>query len=60
MLSQIMSGHSPELNTPHGRFDCNKFPVLESRRVYPGGQVLPVGLRGREHSQYGCYSVVLL
>lgn len=58
MLSQTMSAHSPELNTPDGRFDY-KVPVLESRRVYPGGQVLPVGLRARECSQYGCYSVVL-
>lgn len=58
MLSQIMSGHSPELNTPDGRFDY-KVPVLESRRVYPGGRVLLVGLGASEHNQYGCYLVVL-
>lgn len=58
MLSQTKSGHSPELNTPDGWFDY-KVPVLERRRVYACGQVLPVGLRAREHSQYGCYSVAL-
>lgn len=49
MLSQIMLGHKSEIFC--GWLDY-EVPVLEGEGVYPGGQVLPVGLRAREDSQY--------
>lgn len=46
------------LSSPDGWLDY-KVPVLEGARVYPGGQVLPGGLRAREHGQCHCYSSAL-
>lgn len=48
-LSQITSGHSPD----------EWFDYKDPVRIYAGGQVLPLGLGAREHTQSGCYWVVL-
>lgn len=52
------SCHGTSLSSSAGQLDY-EVPVLKGERVYPGGQVLPVGFRAREHSQCGCYSSAL-
>lgn len=44
------SCHGMDLSASAGWLDY-EVPVLDGERVYPGGQVLPAGIRAREDSQ---------